>query len=202
MRRISKIALGLLVVIAAGFTIQYALTNPNGDIIGGWTIDDLTQLRIGFTRLAFPFLAGLLLARIGKLRYTKNAFLLAAILLVVLLAMPRLGGVDSLWMNGLYECFCLMIMFPFIIWLGAGGKVKGKKASTFCKFLGDISYPVYITHYPIVYVYMAWVTNNGYTIEQSWHYGLLAAIVAILVAYITMKFYDLPVREWLRKKFL
>ena len=202
LRRVSKITLGILVVIAAGFTLQYAVTNPNGDIIGGWTIDDLTQLRIGFTRLAFPFLAGLLLARVSKLRYTKNAFLSAGLLLVVLLAMPRVGDADSLWMNGLYECFCIMILFPFIIWLGAGGKVKGKKASKFCKFLGDISYPVYITHYPIVYVYMAWVANNGHTLEEAWPYGLLTAVASIIVAYITMKFYDLPVREWLRKKFL
>lgn len=202
LRRVSKIVLAILVVVAAGFTIHYALTNPNGDIIGGWSIDDSTQLKIGFIRLAFPFLAGLLLARIGKLRYTKNAFLSAALLLVVLLSVPRLGDADSLWLNGLYECFCLIIMFPFIIWLGAGGKVQGYKASKVCKFLGDISYPIYITHFPIAYVYMAWVTNNNLTLEQSWHYGLLVVIVAVATAYLAMRFYDLPIREWLRKKFL
>lgn len=202
LRRISKIVLAILVVVAAGFTIHYALTNPNGDIIGGWSIDDSTQLKIGFIRLAFPFLAGLLLARIGKLRYTKNAFLSAALLLVVLLSVPRLGDADSLWLNGLYECFCLIIMFPFIIWLGAGGKVQGYKASKVCKFLGDISYPIYITHFPIAYVYMAWVTNNNLTLEQSWHYGLLVVIAAVATAYLAMRFYDLPIREWLRKKFL
>lgn len=200
--RVSKVVLAILVVVAAGFTIHYALTNPNGDIIGGWSIDDSTQLKIGFIRLAFPFLAGLLLARIGKLRYTKNAFLSAALLLVVLLSVPRLGDADSLCLNGLYECFCLIIMFPFIIWLGAGGKVQGYKASKVCKFLGDISYPIYITHFPITYVYMAWVTNNNLTLEQSWHYGLLVVIAAVATAYLAMRFYDLPIREWLRKKFL
>lgn len=202
LRRVSKIVLAILVVVAAGFTIHYALSNPNGDIIGGWSIDDSTQLKIGFIRLAFPFLVGLLLARIGKLRYTKNAFLSAALLLVVLLSVPRLGDADSLWLNGLYECFCLIIMFPFIIWLGAGGKVQGYKASKVCKFLGDISYPIYITHFPIAYVYMAWVTNNNLTLEQSWHYGLLVVIAAVATAYLAMRFYDLPIREWLRKKFL
>ena len=202
LRRVSKIVLAILVVVAAGFTIHYALTNPNGDIIGGWSIDDSTQLKIGFIRLAFPFLAGLLLARMGKLRYTKNAFLSAALLLVVLLSVPRLGDADSLWLNGLYECFCLIIMFPFIIWLGAGGKVQGYKASKVCKFLGDISYPIYITHFPIAYVYMAWVTNNNLTLEQSWHYGFLVVIAAVATAYLAMRFYDLPIREWLRKKFL
>lgn len=201
LRRVSKAILAVLVLAAAGVTIHYALTNQNGDIIGGWSIDP-TQLRIGFTRLAFPFLAGMLLAKTAKLYYTKHAFLTASLLLVVLFSIPRLGDSENLWMNGLYECFCLIIMFPLIVWLGAGGKVKGKKASNICKFLGDISYPIYITHFPIVYVYMAWVTNNSLSLEQSWHVGLLCAVIAILVAYVSMRFYDIPVREWLRKRFL
>lgn len=201
LRRVSKIILATLVLVAAGVTIHYALTNSNGDIIGGWSVDS-TQLRIGFTRLAFPFLAGMLLAKTAKLYYTKHAFLTASLLLVVLFSIPRLGGSENIWMNGLYECFCLIIMFPLIVWLGAGGKVNGKKASKICKFLGDISYPIYITHFPIVYVYMAWVTNNNLSLEQSWHIGLLCAIISILVAYISMRFYDIPVREWLRKRFL
>lgn len=201
LRRLSKIILAILVLVAAGVTIHYALTNTNGDIIGGWSVDS-TQLRIGFTRLAFPFLAGMLLAKTAKLYYTKHAFLSASLLLVVLFSIPRLGGSENLWMNGLYECFCLIIMFPLIVWLGAGGKVNGKKASKICKFLGDISYPIYITHFPIVYVYMAWVSNNNLSLEQSWHIGLLCAVIAIIVAYISMRFYDIPVREWLRKRFL
>lgn len=201
LRRVSKVVLTILVLIAAGVTLQYAFTNPNGNIIGGWSISDFTQLRIGFIRLAFPFLAGLLLARIGKLRYTKHAFLSASLLLVIFLSIPHLGEAGSFW-NRAFECFCLMIVFPFVVWLGAGGKVQGEKASKVCKFLGDISYPIYITHFPIVYVYMAWVTNNELTLAQSWHYGLLVVVVSILFAYVAMRLYDLPLREWLRKKFL
>lgn len=201
LRRVTKLVLTLLVVIAAGVSIHYALTNPNGDIIGGWSVDP-HQLRIGFARLAFPFLAGMLLAKTAKLKFTKNAFLTSSLLLVLILAVPRLGTADNPWMNGLYECFCLMLMFPLIVWLGAGGKVKGKKASKVCKFLGDISYPIYITHFPIVYIYMAWVTNNNLTLEQGWCMGILCVIIAIVVAYISMRFYDIPIREWLRKRFL
>ncbi|MCD8194055.1 MAG: acyltransferase [Tannerellaceae bacterium] len=202
LRHLPKIALIVLTIIAAGITAEYALTNPNGDIIGGWSIDDPLQLRIGFTRLAFPFLAGLLMARVCKLTYIKNAFFLAGALLVVVLAVPRIGGYEHGWLNGLYECFCLFIMFPLIIWIGAGGKVTGKKASAWCTFLGDISYPIYITHFPLMYIYMAYVTNNNYTLAESWPYGLLAVAVSILVAYGLMKFFDIPVREKLRKRFL
>lgn len=201
LRRISKKVLTILVIAAAGVTLHYAFTNPDGNIIGGWSITDPTQLRIGFTRLVFPFLAGLLIARVANLRYTKHAFLSASLLLVVFLSVPHLGESGSFW-NRAFECFCLMVIFPFVIWIGAGGKVQGKKASKFCKFLGDISYPIYITHFPIVYVYMAWVTNNKLTLAESWHYGLLVVVISVLVAYTAMRFYDLPIREWLRKKFL
>lgn len=201
LRRLSRNLIALITLIAAGVTIHYALTSPNGNIIGGWSVTDLDQLKIGFIRLFFPFMAGLLLARIGKLRFTKNAFLWASILLVGFMSVPHLGGENYIW-NRWFEIVCLLLVFPFIIWLGAGGKVEGAKASRFCKFLGDISYPIYITHFPIVYVYMAWVTNNNLSLDQAWGWGVGVVVISIAVAYASMRFYDLPVREWLRKKFL
>ena len=201
LRKTTKLVLSFLVAVAAGLTICYALTNPNGDIIGGWSVDDPTQLKIGFIRLTFPFLAGLLLARIGKLHYTKNAFLSASLLLVIFLSMPHLGGENNIW-NRLYECFCLIILFPTIIWLGAGGKIQGKRSSKICKFFGDISYPIYITHYPIAYVYMAWVTNHELSLAQSWIQGLFVVVIAVVIAYLITRFYDMPIRHFLRKKYL
>ncbi|SHK94700.1 acyltransferase family protein [Chryseobacterium polytrichastri] len=204
LRKVSKFVLGILVFIAAAITIHYAFTNPHGDIIGGWSIDDATQMRIGFTRLSFPFLMGILLARVGKLKYTKNAFLTTSILLIILFAFPRLGGNTAPWKNAFYECFTLMILFPIVILLGAGGKVVGEKANQFCKFLGDISYPIYITHFPLVYVYMAWVTNGKHTLEEpiSWILGFVTVIISIIMAYVFMRFYDIPVRKWLSKKII
>ncbi len=204
LRKTSKIVLGILVLISAGFTIHYAFTNPNGDMIGGWSIDDATQLRIGFTRLAFPFLMGIFLARVAKLKFTKNAFLTTSLILIILFAFPRLGATEAHWQNAFYECFTLMIMFPAVILLGAGGKVVEEKANQLCKFLGDISYPIYITHFPLVYVYMAWIVNGKHTLEepQSWIFGLLTVAVSIVLAYCFMKFYDIPVRKWLNKKLI
>jgi peptidoglycan/LPS O-acetylase OafA/YrhL len=199
LKNISKLFLTVLVILAGLNTIYFAFTNPNGDLIGGWSLD-AEQLRIGFTRLAFPFLAGLLLARSSKLKFTKNAFLTTSLLLLIVFSVPRLGGQTAYWQNALYECFALMIMFPLIIWLGAGGKVKGQKANAFCKFLGDISYPIYITHFPLAYVYMAWVSNGNHTIENAWPISLLTVFTSILIAYLTMKYIDIPIRKWLSKK--
>lgn len=201
LRRLSKIVMLILVAAAAMFTAHYALTNPAGDIIGGWAIDDPQQLKIGFLRLAFPFMAGILLARTSKPQNFKNVFWYTSLLLIIFLSMPRIGGYEQPWLNGMYECFCLMVVFPLVIWFGAGGKVEGKTAQL-CKFFGDISYPIYITHYPVMYIYMAWVVNNGYTLEQSWPYGLLTTVACIGLAYGIMKLYDIPLRAYLRKRFL
>ncbi|MBK1898112.1 acyltransferase family protein [Chryseobacterium paridis] len=203
LRKISKVVLGVLVLISAGFTLYYAFTNSNGDMIGGWSIDDANQLRIGFTRLAFPFLMGILLARTIQLKLTKNAFFTTSILLITIFAVPRLGGSDGHWQNALYECFVLMILFPVIILLGAGGKIVNKKTNQFCKWLGDISYPIYITHFPLAYTYYAWVANGKHTLadSQSWIFGLLTVAISIIMAYVYMRWYDVPVRKWLAKKF-
>ena len=58
LRRLSKLLLGALAVVAACFTVRLAVTQ--GDMIGGWALDG-EQLGVGFTRLAYPFIAGLLL---------------------------------------------------------------------------------------------------------------------------------------------
>lgn len=202
LRKLSKNVLIILMIIAAGFTIHLAFTNPNGDIIGGWSIDDPVQLKIGFTRLAFPFLAGIVLAKVSKLRLTKKAFLTTGILLVILLAFPRLGGNEAHWQNALYECFALMIVFPLIIWMGAGGKVENEQGRKICKFLGDISYPIYITHFPVVYVFYAWVVNGKNSLEDSWMIGTGIVIISIALAFVTMKYFDIPVRKWLTNKLI
>ena len=99
-RRFSKFLLTLLVIVAGGALIHYAVTSPNGCLAGGWKLDG-PQLRLGFTRLMYPFFVGLLLSRTGFLIRTKYAFEKCSVLLFIVLAMPRLGGKNHYWLNGL-----------------------------------------------------------------------------------------------------
>ena len=200
-RKFSNTALSILVFLAGCALIHLAVTSPNGDIIGGWSIEP-EQLHVGFARLMYPFFAGLLLSRIGKIKKIDHAFLLCSVLLVIFFAIPRIGGTANLWMNGLYDSLTVIIIFPLIVYLGAGGEVKGKYAAKLCKFLGDISYPIYITHYPLIYMYTAWVSDNKIPLQKAWPVGLLLILSAIGIAYACLKLYDEPVRKWLSKKFL
>ena len=127
---------------------------------GGWTLNE-EQLRTGFTRLIYPFFAGLLFSRVVKPGQIKNAFLFSSLLLCVIFFIPRIGDAPHKWMNGLYEALSIIFTFPLIVFIGASGTMKGIKENKICKFLGDISYPIYITHYAFIYIYTACVSDNS-----------------------------------------
>lgn len=199
-RKLSKTALAILVLISAVALAHLAITSPNGDVSGGWTLN-MEQLRIGLTRTMYPFFAGLLLSRVTKATQIKYSFLYCSLLLAIVLYMPRIGGAKNLWMNGVYESICIIIIFPLIVYLGTSGTTQTQREYRISKFLGDISYPLYLVHYPIVYFYVAWISNHqGTTLSQAWPYALLILIVSILLAYISLKWYDEPLRRCLKNR--
>lgn len=207
-RKFSNKVLAALVFIAGVALIHLAVTSPNGDVIGGWSIEP-QQFRIGLTRLLYPFFAGLLLSRICKPGKIKNAFLWSSLLLIIFLAIPRIGGAQ-LWLNGIYDSLIIILAFPLIVFLGASGDVKGEFASKTNKFLGDISYPIYIIHYPFIYLYMAWIDHNKAFLHGNSPYATLTLVLvsigvlvsAIVCAYACVKLYDEPVRKRLSKRFM
>jgi peptidoglycan/LPS O-acetylase OafA/YrhL len=201
-RKFSRTALSILVILSGAALIHYTVTGTSGDLIGGWSLDPL-QLRIGFTRLMYPFFAGLLLFRIVKLTRISNSFFWSSLLLVLVFSVPRIGGGEHLWMNGLYESFTIIIVFPLIVYMGASGEIVGKFASRLCKFFGDISYPIYITHYPLIYIYTGWVSNHrDVTLRQALPYAIATFLSAVVIAYACLKLYDEPVRRWLQKRWI
>lgn len=104
-------------------------------------------------------------------------------------------------MNGLYEAFCIILVFPLTVYIGDSGVVHTHTEAKICQFLGNLSYPLYMTHYVLVYFYVAWVSNHkGITLWQAWPYALLTFLGAIVLAYASLTWYDEPVRAWLRKK--
>jgi len=198
-RRLSNTALAVLVVLSGIALVHLAVTA--GDVIGGWSLT-AEQLHVGFVRLMFPFFAGLLLSRTVALRPVKNAFLLCSLMVIVALSIPRIGGTERLWLNGLYDAGTIIVVFPLIIYVGASGNVTSTAGKRVCKFLGDISYPVYITHYPIIYIYTGWVYDHTYSVYETAFVIAGAFTGCVLLAYLCLKFYDEPVRRWLGKRLL
>ena len=213
-RHLSKKALAIWVAFFAVLTIMLCMNidvfgvlearkYAAYTVIGGWCIDS-THILIGFTRLLYPFFMGLLLSRINKLiQLKRGGFYWCALLIFIMFAMPRVGGpaVENWWMNGVYDAFCILIMFPLIVSIGAGSVVTGGKTMAICKFLGEISYPLYITHHTLVYIQIAWRRSHmDAPLSQHIFMGVSIFILSIGIAYAAYKLYDLPVREWLKRK--
>ena len=211
-RRFSKTVLAVFVACSSVLTVILCLnidifgwlaerSYAEYTVIGGWSLTP-DQLQIGLTRLLYPFFCGLLLSRVGRLISVKGGFWWCSLAIVVLFAMPRVGGADpqNFWMNGLYEIVCILIAFPLIVAVGAGSSTRGK-TTAINKFLGDLSYPLYVTHYPLIYWQMSWATTHK-DLPASVHVFVAICIflLAIGIAYASFKLYDEPVREWLKQK--
>jgi peptidoglycan/LPS O-acetylase OafA/YrhL len=198
-RRFSKLVLALCVAVAGAVLVRYLVGGPTGDVIGGWSLDP-DQVPIGFMRLLYPFFAGLLLSRALAPGRVKHAFPLCSLIVVAVLAWPRVGDEHTLWMNGLYESLCIVVLFPLVVWLGASGELGAGRSSRLCAFLGGLSYPLYITHYPFIYAYTAWVRDHKVPLLQGLPVMAAAYAAAVLLAWLCLRFYDIPVRAWLTRR--
>jgi len=195
-RKFSNRMLGILVLSAACFLVDVAVTSPRSGLIGGWSLDP-KELHIGFARVVFPFFAGILLMRTGRYIHIKHAFAVCSLVLVCALAVPRFGDPQHLWVNGVYESICVILVFPLVVAIGAGEQRVDGVSIRIARFFGDLSYPLYITHYPLVYVYTSWVARDKVPAAVGAPVGALVLGASIAIAYTFLRLYDIPVRRWL-----
>lgn len=184
-------------VLGAGLAV-FALLDCSGSYnIGvGWTTAG-NNLWGGLLRMSFSYSAGLLMARTfphGTHKPVRGAFWMCAAALIVLMAMPYAGrGPEPSWTNGLYDSVCVLVLFPLILRLGALGKAGD--GGRVCGFLGRVSYPLYMIHYPLMYLFYAWVWKNGLKFAEAWPVALCVILGAMVLAYLALRFYDEPVRR-------
>ena len=202
LRRLNKAWLAVVVALTGLGWAWFALTNVSGygSMGVGWTIDSV-NFGGGMLRMLFPFALGMLLARHFKPLYVRGAFVWCSLALVGLFAVPYIEGQEPVCMNSVYELFCLAVAFPLIVWLGASGVAGGKKASAVCDLLGQLSYPLYVIHYPFMYLFYDFlIKEERYTLASAWPQALAVVVGCLLLAYALLKCYDLPVRRYLARR--
>lgn len=203
-RKLSTKKLAVLVWILGLGLAAFSLFDMSGaNHIGvGWTMAG-NNLWGGLLRMSFSYSAGMLISRVFRPMKIKGAFWICSLSLLVLLGVPHLGAVSgAMWLNGLYDSVCVLFLFPAILYIGACGSVSGtsERGEKVWKWLGGISYPLYMVHYPIMYLFYAWCWEDGKTFAQTWPVIIAIFIGCILLAYAVQKLYDEPVRRWLSKR--
>ena len=204
LRRLSNKMLTILVVFAGLALTSFAVFNFSGygHLGVGWSLSE-NNLPGGLLRLLFSFSLGLLMSRKFKPIRIKGAFWISSITIIVLLSMPYIGDGSMPWKNGLYDSVCTILIFPMLVYSGASGSTAGRHSSKLYKFLGDISYPLYVVHYPFMYLFYSYLWSNGnLPFSQTWHVAVLLFVGNVVLAYVSLKLYDEPVRKLLTKRFL
>ncbi|WP_204273878.1 hypothetical protein, partial [Stenotrophomonas maltophilia] len=67
-----------------------------------------------------------------------------------------------------------------------------------CKASGRLSYPIYITHFPFLYVWMNFVANGSASPAALVAIGTALVPFLLLVAWAAHAWWDLPIRARLR----
>ena len=186
--KVGRRSLGFLTLLAAAGILY--VSYRAGNLLGGWSKDNFWD---GGARVAYSFLAGLLLYRFNWIIKNRLNFLGLAILLSLAFLMP-----GSKW-NWLTEAFVVLLYFPLLVSLGAGSSLslQWKKV---CRASGNISYPLYMTHYAAIWVFGNYFTNKKPSAVELSFIIISGVLLLVVFAYVVMKFYDIPVRRYLSKK--
>ncbi len=67
-------------------------------------------------------------------------------------------------------------------------------------FPAGLLFPLYMVHYPFIYLYYAWVKNENLTFIQSLPGAVALVAGSVVLAYLCLKLYDEPVRRFLSRR--
>lgn len=161
-----------------------------GALLGGW---DGSSFWDGGARIAFSFMAGLLVYRSNWIIKTKLGFLALSVLLVFAFIMPHFK-----W-NWLAELMVVLIYFPLLVALGAGATLT-EGVKKFCVFSGKISYPLYMIHYAGIWIFGNYYTSHKPGTTQLVFIVIAGVFILVGISYLAMVIYDMPIRKYLSDK--
>lgn len=200
LRKLSTRALKMWVAIAAMMLLFVGYFGGENSFGYGWSSQPFNMFG-GLCRMLFDYSAGLLLSRSFREKNPKPlkgpVFLICAVALCALLAVPSIGP-----MRLYFQFFCITVCFPLIVWFGARGVIHNSLEERTMKLLGNISYPLYAIHYPLIYLYIGWINADIHPFgPYVWCTPVAIAVISITLSILCYKLYDVPVRRFLTRKF-
>lgn len=177
--------LTLLAALILGFVAYRA-----GNLLGGWAGENFWD---GCARISYSFLAGLLIYRSNWIIKNRIGFIGISLLLSLAFLMPHFK-----W-NWVAETMTVLFYFPLLVSLGAGSSLSAP-VKKLCVLSGKISYPLYMTHYAAIWMFGNYLTNYKPGTTELFFIVTGGTILLIILAYVVMVLYDVPVRSYLQKK--
>ncbi|HWU50116.1 MAG TPA: acyltransferase [Asticcacaulis sp.] len=181
----------LLIVTGVGL-IGFAAQNNSMDMGS-----DFGSYGRGMLRMAFSFTLGLWLYRVhDRFPKLRPGWIVLSLVLIAAMCIPRIPQ-SVAHANGLVEVAMVILLFPLVVLLGAHSQI-GRVEMAACKVAGHISYPLYILHYPFLFIYMNYVNFRHPPMQDRLLWASLAFIVVAGFAWAALKLYDEPIRRMLK----
>ncbi|AWW32259.1 acyltransferase [Echinicola strongylocentroti] len=179
--------LGILLAIAA-VVLVYTIT-VYGNLSIGWSGDNFWG---GGARIFYSFLAGMLVYRAGWIIKSKLGFKSLTVLLMLAFLMPYSDAT-----NVILEPLIVLFYLPFLVALGAGAQLApGDKK--LCVLSGQISYPLYMVHYPFIWLFYSYWESSSPSFQEQIFIMCVGTVLLVGFAYAVMKYLDIPIRKYLK----
>ncbi len=155
----------------------------------GWSISTFVG---GFPRVLWGFFMGMILyfvhLRVARLALPAG---LLAILVLAFMMIPHQNWYGTYWLIGL-------ALVPLVVFFGANSRLKlGSGQARISDYLGQISYPLYCIHYPIL-VFV------GTVFQHTEHFYVVvgfAILLTLMISHLTLRYIDAPfqlkLKAWL-----
>ena len=172
-------AFALLGALGFGY---YAFDSGMTNIGGQWLL-----VHVGVVRVVYPFCAGMILwhlTREHRPGWTMHPAFAIGLMLAVMMA-PDMGR-----FNLAYGLFADWVAVPALVYVGA---FRSSVDNRGVLLLGEISYAVYLVHFPILRA-MCFASK---LVGVFAHPALLIAcvvIVSVVAGYVVWRYWDVPVR--------
>ena len=188
-----KIRPGLLMPL---FVISAAVVlwgiHLNGRVDVGHSPSDLW---LGFARISYSFIAGVAIYYIKDKIRNIPIWIPTAILLFIF-SFPILESI-----NTMYDSICVIFILPLIVLLASSNKI-GLCTQRWAVLSGNISYPLYALHYPLIRVFGVIGSSLQFGLVGRLGLVVAATSLSIFISICAYIFFDIPVRKKLGDIFL
>lgn len=177
-----------LMLVIAGVVLVYTSFHFK-NLAVGWGGDNFWG---GGARIFFSFIAGMLIYRSNWIFKSSLSFAALSIILFGIFMIPYSDDV-----NWYMDPIIVILIFPLLVSLGAGARLTPRFTNG-CKFLGGISYPLYIIHYPFLWLFLSYIEVNKPSLMQMNIITAISTLFLIATAYFVLKYVDEPFRKILK----
>lgn len=183
----------LWILTVAAALLLFWEAQKSGNLAVGWGGSNISG---GGIRVFYSFLAGILVYRSQWIIRSKMNFVTIGVLLIAVFLMPF-----DKTLNPYTEPVVVIFLLPLLVALGAGASLS-PSLRRLCHFSGEISYPLYMVHYPFIWIFMSYVEARKPPVSNMAPIIVLGTLLLVGFAYTILIIIDIPTRKRLHQSFI